>query len=92
MFKGVGTVFVYLGNIAKLYHNIILFQNLVKYENRTNEKNSSILDGLGIEVFLNHKRHFEYDGVVKLPQIKARELFDFFKSVNKGVTVNKKLA
>jgi hypothetical protein len=50
------------------------------------------LDGLGNKVSLNHESNLECDSVVKFTKVKTCELFDFFKTVNKCVTVNKKLS
>ncbi len=48
--------------------------------------------GLGIKILLDHEGHFEYYGVIKLPEVEACELLDFFKPVNEGVSVNKELS
>lgn len=45
-----------------------------------------------VKIFIDHECYFEHDCVVKLSQIKACELLDFFKTVNKGVSVNKELS
>ena len=35
---------------------------------------------------------FENDSMVEFPEVKSCKLFDFFKSVNKCISVNKKLS
>lgn len=45
-----------------------------------------------VEVFLNHKSYLEHDCVLKLTEVKTCELFNFFKSVHKSVSVYKELS
>ena len=47
--------------------------------------------GICRKIFFDHKCNLENDCMVKLTKIKAGELFDFFKTVNKRVSVDKKL-
>ena len=54
--------------------------------------NGSILGRVGAEVFLNHQRHFEDDGIVKLAQVKAGQFLDLFKPVDQRVAVDKQTA
>ena len=44
------------------------------------------------KILFDHKRYLEYDSIFKLSQIKTCKLFDFFKSVNEGVSVDKKFS
>ena len=50
------------------------------------------LDGLGIEVFFNHKGNLENDCMVKLAQIQTGELLNLLKTVNKSVSMYKELS
>ena len=47
--------------------------------------------GICGKIFFDHESDFENDCMVKFAKVKTGELFDFFKTVNKGVSVNKKL-
>ena len=47
--------------------------------------------GICGKIFFDHECNFKDDGVVKFAKVKTGELFDFFKTVNKSVSVNKKL-
>ena len=43
---------------------------------------------LADQVFLDHERHLEDDGVVELPEVQARELLDLLQAVDQGVAVD----
>ena len=51
-----------------------------------------IFDRVCSQVLLDHQRNLEDDGVVKLPQVQAGELFDLLQAVDQGVSVNEQLA
>ena len=50
------------------------------------------LHGIGGEVFLDHQRNLKDDGVVEFPQIQSGEFFNFFKTVNQCISVNKQFS
>jgi hypothetical protein len=52
----------------------------------------SELQGLGVEILLNHERNLEGDCVLKFTKVKTCNLSDFFKSVHESVSVNKELS
>ena len=52
----------------------------------------SILDGVRGEVFLDHQGYLKDDSIFKLSQIKPCELFDLFKTIDEGISVNKELS
>ena len=47
---------------------------------------------LTVQVFLNHESNLEGYSVVELTKIKAGELSDLLKTVNKGVSMYKELS
>ena len=51
----------------------------------------SVVDAPGDQVLLDHQRHLEGDGVVKLPQIQSGKLLDLLQAVHQGVPVDKEL-
>ena len=51
----------------------------------------SKLDGLGIEVLLNHKRYLKGDSVLKFTQVKSCHLADLVQTVNERITVYEEL-
>lgn len=52
----------------------------------------SEFDRLGGKVFLDHHGDLEGDGVIKLTEVKSRQLTDLFKSVNKRISVDEELS
>ena len=52
----------------------------------------SEFDRLGIQVLLDHQRHFEGDGVLEFAQIQTRQLADFLQTVNQRIPVDKQLS
>ena len=53
---------------------------------------SDTLNLSGIQVFLDHKRYFENNSMVKLSQIQSGNLLDFLQPINKCITMYKKLS
>ena len=49
------------------------------------------VDASAGEVLLHHQRYLEGDGVVKLPQIQTRQLFDLLQPVHQRVPVDEQL-
>ena len=52
----------------------------------------SVVDAPGDQVLLDHQRHLEGDGVVKLPQVQSGELFDLLQPVDERIQVDEKLS
>ena len=50
------------------------------------------LNGLGVEILLDHQRDLKCDCVLELTEIKSRQLTDLFKTVNQRISVNEKLS
>lgn len=59
----------------------------------TQPRGTCFLPGLpGSEVLAHHQRYLEDNGVVKLPQVKPRELLDLFQTVDQRIAVDEQLA
>ena len=56
-----------------------------------NDKLILELNGLGVEILLDHQRNLEGDCVLELAEIKSRQLADLFKTVNQRISMNEEL-
>ena len=45
-----------------------------------------------VKVFFNHKSYLKYDSILKFTKVKTCKFLNFFKSVNKCISVNKKFS